>query len=189
MAAFDHVAILLSFVYALALTHVLSRMAGLLFARERLRFSGLLLLWMINAIILIFENWLSLWDSHGLRTWTLYSIVMQFLFAVAQYFLCAMAAPDYPAEGRIDMPAMYARTRVPLYGFVLAVCLLAIASNADMMRVNASLFLRENLLTAAGTVPVVLALANPARWAQWVGGLCALLNGLVFLTFFENALR
>jgi len=189
MAAFDHVVILLSFVYALALTHLLSRMAGMLFARERVRFSGLLFFWMIAAILLVFLNWLSLWDAHGMRVWSLYSIVMQFLFAVAQYFVCAMAAPEYPAEGVIDMEALFWRTRGPLYGLLLAVSLLAILANMDLMQVNAAMFFRQNILILVFSLPIGLALAVRARWAQWTVVLGYLTNCVIFLALFETALH
>src|SRR2546426_12807036 len=68
-SAFEHVLLLLSFVYALALTHLLSRIGSLLLARARVTFSGLLALDMANAILLVFANWLSLWDIRGLREW------------------------------------------------------------------------------------------------------------------------
>jgi hypothetical protein len=189
MAAFDHVVVLLSFVYALALTHLLSRMAGMLFARDRVRFSGLLVAWMVTAMVWVFINWLSLWDAHGMRVWSLYSIAMQFLFAVAQFFLCAMAAPEFPAEGVIDMEALYWRARVPLYGLLFAASLLAIISNIDLMQVNSALFFRQNILTLISFPSMGLALAVRARWAQWVGVLCALTIAMIFLALFETALR
>ena len=130
MTAFDHLVLLFSFVYALALAHVLSRAAGLLFARQRVRFSGPLPLWMVNAVLMVFINWLSLWDARGMPTWTLYSICLQFLFAITIYFFCAMAAPEFPAEGNIDTETMYGQTRVPLLVSALVLCLVAIAGNS-----------------------------------------------------------
>jgi hypothetical protein len=189
MAAFEHVIILLSFVYALALTHLLSRMAGTLVARERVRFSALLFCLMLAAILLVFLNWLSLWDAHGMRVWSLYSIIIQFLFAVAQYFVCAVAAPEYPAEGVIDMEALFWRARVPLYCLLLAVSLVALFLNSDLMQVNAPLFFRQNVLTLVFSMPIILALVVQARWAQWVAVLCYFANGLIFLSLFETALR
>jgi hypothetical protein len=41
----EHTAALLSFVYALALTHPLSSVTDLVLARERVRFSGLQAMW------------------------------------------------------------------------------------------------------------------------------------------------
>jgi hypothetical protein len=189
MAAFDHVAVLMSFVYALALTHVLSRMAGLFLARDRVRFSGLLLLWMAVAIAWVFINWLSLWDAHGMRVWSLYSITTQFLFAVSQFFICAMAAPDTPAEGVIDMEAHFWRARVPLYGLLITASLLAIIGNLDLMKVNRTLFFQQNVLTLASFPTMALALAVRARWAQWVGVIVAFALAMIFLVLFETALR
>ena len=40
MTAFEHVTALFSFVYALALTHLLARIAELIVARDRVKFSG-----------------------------------------------------------------------------------------------------------------------------------------------------
>jgi len=48
MTAFEHVTALFSFVYALALTHLLARIAELIVARDRVKFSGLLALGMVN---------------------------------------------------------------------------------------------------------------------------------------------
>ncbi|HLW34385.1 MAG TPA: hypothetical protein VKS98_01885 [Chthoniobacterales bacterium] len=56
MSAFEHVTALLSFVYALALTHLLARIAELIVARDRVKSSGLLVLGMVNAILLVFVN-------------------------------------------------------------------------------------------------------------------------------------
>ena len=45
---FQHITVLFSFVFAIALTHVLSCVSKLILARDRVRFSGLHALWMLN---------------------------------------------------------------------------------------------------------------------------------------------
>ena len=60
MNAFDHVLVLLSFVYALAVTHLLSRIGTLYSNRERVTFSGLQALLMLVAILQVFFSWLEL---------------------------------------------------------------------------------------------------------------------------------
>src|SRR5947209_569664 len=87
MSAFEHVTALLSFVYALALTHLLARIAELIIARERVKFSGLLALGMVNAVLMVFVNWLSLWDLRSVTNWDLASIAIQFLFAVSFFVM------------------------------------------------------------------------------------------------------
>jgi hypothetical protein len=99
MSAFEHVTALLSFVYALALTHLLARIAELVVARDRVRFSGLLALGMANAVLLVFINWLSIWDLRSVKSWDIVSITVQFLFAIALYFLCVLVGPKTPDEG------------------------------------------------------------------------------------------
>src|SRR5207245_1933486 len=103
MSAFEHVTALLSFVYALALTHLLARIAELIVARQRVKFSGLLAIGMVNAVLLVFVNWLSLWDLRSVTSWDLASIAIQFLFAVSVYVICALVGPKMPDDGTIDL--------------------------------------------------------------------------------------
>ena len=53
---FPHVTILLSFVCAIALTHLLSTTTELVLARKRVRFSGLYAAWMFNTVLLLLNN-------------------------------------------------------------------------------------------------------------------------------------
>ena len=172
MTAFEHVTALLSFVYALALTHLLARIAELVVARERVRFSGLLALGMINAIVLVFANWLSIWDLRSMQSWPLASIAIQFLFAISLYIICALVGPKTPDEGSIDLEEFFWRQRPYFYGAVLACVLLALVANLDFLKTtNAALFVKENLTTLPMLIPVTLALVSRARWAQWLAGL------------------
>ena len=83
MTAFEHVTALFSFVYALVLTHLLAGIAELIVARDRVKISGLLAFGMDNAVILVFSNWLSIWDLRSIKSWDLASITIQFLFATS----------------------------------------------------------------------------------------------------------
>ena len=53
---FQHITVLLSFVFAIALTHLLSSASKLILARDRVRFSGLHALWMLNALMVLLIN-------------------------------------------------------------------------------------------------------------------------------------
>ena len=107
MTPFEHVTALFSFVYALALTHLLARIAELIVTRDRVRFSGLLALGMTNAIVVVFANWLSLWDLHVITSWTLTSITIQFLFAINVFLICVLVGPKAHDEGPIDLEDFY----------------------------------------------------------------------------------
>jgi hypothetical protein len=64
---FEHVTVLLSFIYVIALTHLLSSTTGLILARDRVRFSPLLALWMILALGILFNNWLAIWALRSVQ--------------------------------------------------------------------------------------------------------------------------
>lgn len=56
MDKFDFVLILLSFVFAMAMAHLLAGVGGLVSARERVRFSPLLALAISNALLQVFVD-------------------------------------------------------------------------------------------------------------------------------------
>ena len=189
MTAFEHVTALLSFVYALALTHLLARIAELVVARERVRFSGLLALGMANAVLLVFTNWLSIWDLRSVKSWDIVSIAVQFLFAIALYFLCVLVGPKTPDEGPIDLEDFFWRQRPYFYGTLLSIVILSLVANLAFLKsANASLFVKENLTVLPMLIPVVLALVSRARWAQWVAGLSYLAMAIGYTILFCSTL-
>jgi hypothetical protein len=107
MTVFEYVTALFSFVYALALTHLLARIVELIVARDRVKFCGLLALGMINAIVVVFANWLSLWDLHGITSWNLASISVQFLFAISVFLICVLVGSKAHDDGPIDLEDFY----------------------------------------------------------------------------------
>jgi hypothetical protein len=172
MTAFEHVTALFSFVYALALAHLLVRIAELIVARERIKFSGLLAVAMTNAFLMIFANWLSLWDLRSIKIWDLASITIQFLFAIVVFLMCALVGPKTPDEGPIDLESFFWRQRPYFYGAVVAITILSLIANLDYLKTaDPALFLKQNLTVLPGIVASLLGLLSHRRRAQWVAGL------------------
>jgi len=67
MGAFDFVITLLSFVYALAITHILATVGDIIRAGKRVRFSWLNAAWMLSTLLIVVAFWLGLWDMRGAR--------------------------------------------------------------------------------------------------------------------------
>src|SRR5215216_6900870 len=126
MTAFEHVTALFSFVYALALTHLL--------ARIRVKFSGLLALGMINAIVVVFANWLSLWDLHVITSWNLASITVQFLFAVNVFLICVLVGPKAHEDGAFDLEDFFWRQRPYFYGALVVCAVLSLFANLEYLK-------------------------------------------------------
>jgi hypothetical protein len=185
LTAFEHVTALFSFVYALALTHLLARIAELIVARDRVKFSGLLVLGMANAVLLVFADWLSLWDLRSIKNWDLASITIQLLVAISVFLICALAGPKTHDEGLIDLEDFFWRQRPYFYGAILACLILSMFANLDYLKTsNAALFMKQNLTVLPGIIPTLLGLVSRRRWVQWAAGVGLLAMLITYLVLF-----
>ena len=83
---FQHITVLFSFVFAIALTHVPSCVSKLILARDRVRFPGLHALWILNALMVLLINWISIWQLEAVKHWSVGEIMIQLSWAIPQYF-------------------------------------------------------------------------------------------------------
>jgi hypothetical protein len=67
---FEHVTILLSIIFALAMTHILASATELVWERQKVRLYGLHALWMANALLGLLAYWLSIWELTSVKRWT-----------------------------------------------------------------------------------------------------------------------
>jgi len=187
-AAFTHITTLLSFVFALALTHLLASATDLVLKRDRVRFSWLQALWMANAMLLLLTNWLSLWDTRGLAHWDIAAIVLQFFFTVLQYFTCSLVSPQVPEDGVLDMREFHARQKRWYIGAVAALGLYAIVINIFFHARLAGSdphFLAGQMMILPMIVLVMLAIFVHRPWLEALIGLlfmASLIGTLAFLT-------
>jgi hypothetical protein len=168
---FQHITVLFSFVFAIAMTHVLSCASKLILARDRVRFSGLHALWMLNALILLLINWLSLWLLENIKHWSVGEIMVQLGWAIPQYFTCSLISMPVGNEEVIDMRAFYERQRPVLFSaFAVTYAMSMVANFADRNNfegwkpgdwIGAELFVLPMLIAA-----LVAGWAKP-RWLQW----------------------
>lgn len=110
MSMFEHVSVFLSFIYALGLTRLLESFTDLVNARDRVRWSGLHLAWMLAIALSLFFNWFDLFKLHDLTSWPLNLVLLLFAQGLAQYFACSFASVNV-GEGQVDMPALYEQRR------------------------------------------------------------------------------
>jgi hypothetical protein len=188
MTAFDHVVLLLSFVYALALTHLLSRVGAIIAERDRVNWAGSGLMWlaMANGALNLVVNWIALLWYRNQTDWTLLDVVTQLSMAIVLYFWCYLTVPDVRDEGTVELAAHFWKQRRALYAVALAVCAVAFVDNLEYLKTpSASTVLLSNAIDLALVVPVLAAFLTPARWVQWVCGLGVLILCLsVFVAYF-----
>lgn len=189
MGSFDFVLILLSFVYALALGHVLSRVGGLLVARERVRFSGLLALAIVNAVAQVYIDWLAMWDFRSLGAWDLYTTTLFFMSSLLLFLMCAAVSPEAPADQRVDMEAFYWKNYRLFYGLYLGLLVVFVAMSLVYLRTpTPELALQQALGNLPYALVSLLAILVPARWAQWLAGLALLVLTIAWPVVFSGVL-
>lgn len=186
---FSHISVLLSFVYALAVTHLLTSATELLWARDRVRVSWLQVVWMFNALLILFENWISVFFLSALTRWDVTEITLWFTLALVQYFTCSLLSIRPKDEGAIDMPAFFERQRPLIFISFLAMAAIAMFQN---WRDRATLPNPESWIYADLTiVPVVVTamVAGFARatWLQWIAAIVTTVIAAYFLIVFALA--
>lgn len=188
MRAFDHVLILFSFVFALALTHLLSRVGSLMLARRRVRFSALHAFMVGNSVLLVFVNWLALWMVRDLQAWDLFSVVIYFLFGLASFFFCAAAAPEVPPEGTIDLEDFYQENYRLYYGLIIVQTIVAMLTSIPLIKNHWSLFVWTNIDSLPFFAVPILAMTVRARWAQWTSAILFLSLEAWWLVTFNSSM-
>jgi hypothetical protein len=103
MHAFDFILVLFSFVYAAAVTHVLSTAGEIIIASKRIRLSWLNAGWMLAALLFTCAWWIGLWDLHAVTSWDIGSIPFYFSMAAGIYLNARLVSPRIPESGEIDL--------------------------------------------------------------------------------------
>ncbi|MEM5518649.1 hypothetical protein WNY37_16950 [Henriciella sp. AS95] len=189
MTGFDLVLLLLSFVYALALGHLLSRLGALLVARDRVRFSGLLALAMLNAVTQVYIGWLAMWDFRDVESWDLYTITLFLLSAILIYLMCVAASPETPDNEPVDMEAFYWSNHRLFYGLYLGLLGTYIAMTAVyLMTPTPELAVQQSLGNVPFILTSLLAIFISARWAQWMAGLLMFFMSAGWAIIFSHTL-
>jgi hypothetical protein len=109
MRSFEFVVLLLSFVYALAITHILATAGDIMRAGSRVRFSWFNAAWMFLALVCILCWWVGLWDFRNRSVWEMPLVLLFFLSAAAQYLLARLVCAHIPVEGEVDLVGYHAR--------------------------------------------------------------------------------
>src|SRR5260370_13757251 len=162
---FQHITVLFSFVFAIALTRVLSCVSKLILARDRVRFSGMHALWMLNALICLLINVLSVWLLENIKHWSVGEIMVQLGWAIPQFFTCSLISMPVGNEEVIDMRAFYERQRPVLFSaFAVTYAMSMVGNFAD--RNNLEGWKPGDWFGAALPVLPALIAALVAGWAK-----------------------
>lgn len=190
MGAFDHIILLLSFVYALAIAHLLTTAALLLRRRRGVRFSALQAFWMLNALTTIIANWISFWDLRALPSWSVPTIFFTFLIAFTNYLQAALVCPEVRTEGTVDLVAFQTGHRLEIVGSWFASAAIALVANAVYGQILGVItWDKQNLAVIPMAVSGVVALTWRARWAQVGAALIVAASWTVYFVALQGAIH
>src|SRR5262245_10038320 len=108
MHAYEFVLLLFSFVYAAAVTHILSVAGEIIIASKRVHLSWFNAGWMCAALLFTCAWWIGLWDLHTVGVWSVGSIAFYFFVAAGIYLNARLVSPRIPEKGEIDLRAFHA---------------------------------------------------------------------------------
>jgi len=167
MGAFEHVISLLSFVYAIAIAHLLTTVARLIGSRERVRFSWFQAYWMLNALLVLVVDWVSFWEMHSVPSWTMASIAVVLVQAFVDYMQAALVCPEIPAEGTIDLVAFHNARASRYIGAFAITCIWALVDNLYFGGgYNVAAFLIQNIVVVPLIGVAIFATVVRKRWAD-----------------------
>ena len=190
MTAFEHVILLLSFVYAFALTHLLLGTAELIRANSRVRFSWFHAGWMMLAFIVIIANWISFFDLRNAPVWSVGTILFVLAIGVANYLQTALVCMDVPEEGPVDMAAFHleqGRRYIAAAGVSVVFALVANVVLGGQFKIDE--YLRQNLAVFPMAVACVAGWVWLRGWVQAASLIVICASWIFLLTELQASLR
>ena len=175
LKAFDYLTVLISIVLGFAMTNVLTRLAVVVTARERVDFYWLPVAWAVWIFFICVQHWWAQWSLHAVRIWTFPAFCTSLLDPIILFFLSTLVLPERDEAGSIDLGAWYYRNR---RWFFATLALLPIASVGDELLRTGHIGSMLNLaFLAAFEVVIALAMLLPSRRAQeWITGQACVLT-------------
>jgi hypothetical protein len=132
MHAYEFILVLFSFVYAAAITHILSVAGEIIIASKRIRFSWLNAGWMCAALLFTCAWWIGLWDLHAVAAWSVGSIAFFFSVASGIYLNARLVSPRIPEKGEIDLRAFHSEEGRKYLAAYTVLLVLTIITNAGL---------------------------------------------------------
>lgn len=167
MSPFEFIILFFSFIYTLALTHLLFAWTRMIRHRRELTFSWPHMLWMLVALDNLAANWISLWDFRTGGALSLGTIAAGFMFVIVNYFVCALVSPDFEGGETYDLKRFHEREGRTYISATFVLIVASIVANFFAgSALGVSNWSNENKLVLADLPIILIALFVKRPWAQ-----------------------
>lgn len=166
MSAFDYLTVLISIVMGLAIAMVLTRLATVITARERVDFYWPPVAWAVWLFFISVQHWWAQWGERHTREWNFGTFWLELLIPVDLFVLAALVLPEREENGTLDLGQWYFHNRAWFLTFLFFLPALSIAGEvARTGHMDSALNLAFLL---AFEVVIVIAYVLKSRKAQEV---------------------
>jgi hypothetical protein len=184
MTSFDYLAVLLSIVLGLAMTNVLTRLALVMQARERVNFYWPPIAWAVWLFFISVQHWWAQWSVRHSPMSSFGLFWLQLLTPVCIFLLSALALPDREEHGKVDLEDWYFRNRRWFFGVLFLVPILSIVEELVRLHQFYSV-LNTAFLVAFDVAAVVAFFVTSRRAGEWIAALVMVMTlayvGLLYL--------
>ena len=190
MHAYEFILLFFSFVYAAAITHILSVAGEIIIASKRVRFSWVSAGWMTAALLFACAWWIGLWDLHTVDAWSVGSIAFYFSVAAGIYLNARLVSPRIPERGEIDLRAFHLDEGRKYLTAYTVLSVVTIITNAGLGQGgSAAQWPAQNMVIVPMTVATGLAaLFIRQSWVQAVAVSIQILGWLVYFAKLQSGL-
>jgi hypothetical protein len=187
--AFDFIMLFFSFIYALALTHLLLAVNAMIHQRHRITLSWPHAIWMFGALLTVSSNWISLWDFHDVQAISLSAIVGGFALGIAQYLVCALVSPIFKEQRDFDLTLFQKEQSHSYLSAFLVLVAVSIAVNIGGSVVGFQKWMSENALVIPMLATVAVPLFVRNQVVQIAGGSAYAILIIAYLIIYYPVLR
>ena len=126
---FDYLAVLISVVLGLAVTHVLTGVSGAINRRHRVPVNWVQLFWGLNVLAYVLAVWWGMYWWKHLSVWTVQEFAFLTSYAIVLFLMASALFPAEAARSEGD-DATFERNRQWFFGLLLAAHLIDIPETA-----------------------------------------------------------
>jgi len=120
---FDYLGVLISVIFGLALTHLLTGLSRIIQMRNSVRVYPLQILWTVNIMLYVLALWWGMFWLKNLQDWTIGRFLFLSAYAAVIYLLSALLYPGDVADG-FDFEKHFEGNRRWFFGVFLLALLL-----------------------------------------------------------------
>lgn len=187
MNPFDYLNVLISIILGLAIAKVLTGLATVITARERVDFYWPPVVWAIWIFFVAVQHW---WAQWGLRytrpaDWTFLDFSLLLLVPVGLFLLAALVLPEREEDGKLDLSEWFFRNRQWFFGIMFFLPALSIVEEFVRSGHMGST-LNFAFLIAFDVVIVIAFVLNSRKAQEWICGQAALMTALYVVLLFLN---